>query len=131
MIMKKNNKIFTHRLSFTVLFAILLSPVLSYAALGGLKGLLIDFASLLNQIIRVVFGLAVVFFFWGTGQFILHSDDEKSRNEGKQKMLWSVIALFVMASIVGIIYFIGGLLGISVAGPLPGIVVDCTIPGTC
>lgn len=127
--MKRNNKIFTRNLSYAALFVILLSPVLSYAALGGFKGLLLDFAGLLNQIIRVLFGLAVVFFFWGTGQFILHSDDEKSRNEGKQKMLWSVIALFVMASIVGIIYFLGGLFGITVAGPLPGI--DCTIIGTC
>ena len=129
MIMKKNNKIFPRKLPFIVLLVILFSPVLSYAALGGFKGLLLDFAGLLNQIIRVVFGLSVVFFFWGTGQFILHSDDEKSRNEGKQKMLWSVIALFVMASIVGIIYFLGGLFGITVAGPLPGI--DCTIIGTC
>ena len=127
--MKKNNKIFPRKLPFIVLLVILFSPVLSYAALGGFKGLLLDFAGLLNQIIRVVFGLSVVFFFWGTGQFILHSDDEKSRNEGKQKMLWSVIALFVMASIVGIIYFLGGLFGITVAGPLPGI--DCTIIGTC
>ena len=47
--------------------------------------------------------LALLFFFWGLAQFILKSGDAASHEEGKNKMVWGVIALFVMVSIWGIV----------------------------
>jgi hypothetical protein len=61
----------------------------------------------------MVFGLAFLYFFWGMGQFVLKAGDEKARTEGKQKMVWSVVALFVMVSIYGIILFIRTTFGID------------------
>jgi hypothetical protein len=56
-----------------------------------------------------------VAFFFGTAQFILGSRDanpDKMKN-GKQFMLWGVIALFVAFSVYGIIIFFQGTLGIQ------------------
>ena|SRR3989344_4536403 len=87
-------------------------PVVSFAALNGVKGLITDIGSIINSLIPVLFGLALIFFFWGLAQFILHSGEEKTREEGKQKMLWGIIALFVFISIMGILRFIGSTLDI-------------------
>ena len=104
-------------------------PVISFAALDGLKTLLTGFKDIINLLIPVVIGLAVIFFLWGTGQFILHAGDQKLRDEGKKKMLWGVIALFVMISIVGILTLISNTLGIPANQSLPEFQGDA-IPGT-
>ncbi|OHA93672.1 MAG: hypothetical protein A3H52_01755 [Candidatus Zambryskibacteria bacterium RIFCSPLOWO2_02_FULL_39_26] len=99
----------------------ILLPATSLAALDGLRSFLTTFGGLLNQAITIVFGLAVVYFFWGIGQFVLHAGDQKMRDEGKKKILWGVIALFVMVSIWGIVKFIGDTLGVEtdIPGGLP------------
>ncbi len=97
-----------------ILSASIFLPITSFAALDGLKTLLRSFSGLINTAITIIFGLALVFFFWGIGQFILHAGDQKMRDEGKKKIMWGVIALFVMVSIWGIVTFIGGIFGISV-----------------
>jgi hypothetical protein len=89
-----------------------LIPIQAFAALDGIKGLLREFGSLLNLIIKIIFGLSLIFFFWGLAQFILHSGDPKTHEEGRNKMIWGVVALFVFISIYGILRWIGDLTGI-------------------
>ncbi len=64
------------------------------------------FTDLAETAIPVVAGLALVVFFWGLAKFILHSGDEKGREEGKEVMKWGIIALFVLVSIWGIVFFL-------------------------
>lgn len=90
-----------------------LFPVFASAALEGVKGLLGDFKKILDLMFPVMFALGLVYFFWGVGQFILNdAGNDKSREEGKKKMVWGVVALFVMFSIMGILSTISGLTGI-------------------
>lgn len=111
--------------------SILLFPLISYGALEGVKGLLVSSVSLMNLMIRVLFGLALVLFFWGMGQFILHSGEDKARTEGRKRMIWGIIALFVMASIYGILNFIGSTVNIgpnsSGSGGASNISNDCLV----
>ncbi len=96
-------------------------PVLAFAApLDGLKGLLTEFGGLLNSVIKLIFGLALVYFFWGTVQFIQNAGNEKTREEGKSKMIWGIIALFVMFSIYGILNWISDTTGIDIQSSLDG-----------
>lgn len=105
----KNNKIL-----LTFFIASLFMPVLTFAALDGVKGLLKAVGGLINLVIPILFGLSLVYFFWGVTQFILHdAGNEKTREDGKKKMMWGIIALFVFISIFGIINWIGGVFGIS------------------
>lgn len=98
---------------YVAVLSVLLFPVVSFAALDGLKGLLKDVGDILILTKPLLFGLAFLYFFWGMGQFILHSGEQKTRDEGKQKMIWGIIALFVMMSILGLISFIGSSIGIT------------------
>ena len=106
--------IIKNKLTFTILFLTAFVPVISFAALDGLKDLLLSFQDLLATSIPVIFGLALVYFFWGLAQFILNdAGNEKTRNEGKNKMIWGIVALFVFVSIYGILRFVGETLQIE------------------
>lgn len=102
----------------TIVALVIITPIISFAALDGIKGLITSSIDIINLLIPVVFGLAILFFFWGVAQFILHSDQEDAREDGKQRMLWGVVALFVIASIYGILGFIGDSIGIKPSSSL-------------
>lgn len=57
----------------------------------------------INLIISISGGIALLIFFAGIIRFIWESNNEKKRNEGKQMLLWGLVALFVMFSLWGII----------------------------
>ena len=106
----KKTKISTLLLLFISLF-----PTLTLAAFNGISDFLSSFGGLLNTITKIVFALGFLYFFWGVGQFILHSNDQKAREDGKKRMAWGVVALFVMFSIYGILYFLGETIGFTPA----------------
>ncbi len=90
--------------------------------LSGAMGLLASFQKILSALVPVMFGLSMVYFFWGVAQFILHdAGNDKTRAEGQKKIIWGLVALFVFISIYGILYFIGGLVGITPGGDFSGI----------
>jgi hypothetical protein len=94
-------------------FALLTVPAVAFGALDKVKTLLkTDLPEIFKSSIWLVGALAMLFFFWGVAQFILHSSDDKTREDGKKKMLWGVIALFVLFSINGIISVLGDTLDI-------------------
>ena len=69
----------------------------------------------------VAVGLAFLFFFWNLATFILSSDND-SKESAKGKMGWSIIAIFVIVAIWGIVTFIGNIIGIDPT--TPGGVID-------
>lgn len=87
-------------------------PQISFAAFDKVKSLLRDFKSLLDLLIPIIFALALIFFFYGLADFI-RTASEKTKEEGKNRMKWGIIALFVMISIWGIIKYIGDSVGIE------------------
>ncbi len=58
---------------------------------------------ILNKLVIVIIGLATVYFLWGVAKYILHSDDPKTREEGRDMMIYGIIAIFVMVSIWGFV----------------------------
>jgi len=83
---------------------------------GGIQELIIATRGVVNTLIPVIFALALLLFFWGVAKFILQSGDPEARKEGKQIMIWGIVALFVMTSIWGIVAFIGEELQIDTGG---------------
>ena len=70
---------------------------------GDLIGI---FTDLLKAVTPVIFGIALLVFIWGLVKFISRvGGDEKAVKEGKSLMIWGLVALFVMASIWGILGF--------------------------
>lgn len=67
-----------------------------------------------SAVIPLIFTLAIVMFVWGVVQFfILNADDEKKRTQGKQFMIWGIIALAVMLSVWGLVGILGTTFGIG------------------
>lgn len=93
-------------------------PSLEYFAVIGLEGI-----AVLDIFIGVVATLALLLFFWGVALFIYSAGDDTRRAEGKKRMIWGIIALFVIFAIWGIISLLCQLTGISCEAddlPAPG-----------
>lgn len=106
--MKIINKIKKSIIVSTIALPLLLNAQVSPPP--RLYGLMADFYFLIQMLPRFIFGLSVIYFFWGTGQFILNAGDEKYRADGKRKMVWGIVALTVYASIYGILNLAGQLI---------------------
>jgi hypothetical protein len=79
----------------------------------NLQALIQAVGSVVSSLLAVAMALAVAVFFWGLVVFIFKAGDVKSHEEGKNRMIWGVIALVVMFSVWGIIRFVSQDLGIT------------------
>ena len=104
------------------LAATIAAPAVAFAQFTNLTNIINQIGNIINLLIPIAFAAALLFFFWGLAQYIMASGDDTSKEQGKQKMLWGIIALFVMSSIWGIVGFIGDALGIDQGG-------DVNVPG--
>lgn len=89
-------------------FSFFLSPLLlllapSFAFAATFSGLVTKILALLNKTVPVLIGLAVLLFAYGVFRYIGAGGDEKRLSEGKQLVLWGVIALFVTVSFWGLV----------------------------
>ena len=89
-------------------------PAVSFASGEGLEGLLLAIKDLTGLALPFLVSSSILFFFWGTAQFILNGAGDKTREDGKQKMIWGVVALFIMASIFGILQSISSTIGVPI-----------------
>jgi hypothetical protein len=69
------------------------------------KDLVGIFLDLINTATPVLGGIALLVFLRGLAKFIRNSGDEGSHEDGKNLMLWGVIALFVLFALWGIVQF--------------------------
>ena len=104
-------------LAFLPSFVVVLGPSFALAGetLGEIGELFEGVSGFVSDIlIPLVFALALLMFFYGVFKFlILGGGDEGSRAEGRQLMLWALVAFVVMVSLWGIVNLISGGLGID------------------
>lgn len=65
--------------------------------------LVFDVIFILNLIVPLIIGIALLGFFWGIFLYAFKTDDETARGNAKEIMWWGIIALFVMISVFGIL----------------------------
>lgn len=68
-----------------------------------LFGVLDQIANLINLATPIVVALALLYFFWGLAQYILNAGNEEKKKQGRDIMIWGILALFIMVSVWGII----------------------------
>jgi len=96
----------------TTLISVLTLPISAYAAPTTFKGLVDLFIGFIESTIPVVISLVLLFFLINITRFILNSGDSGVRESAKQSILWGVIALTVLFTLWGIIYFLGDSFGL-------------------
>lgn len=88
-------------------------------SLTNVGQLLTAIKGLVNTALPIVIGLALLGFFWGLMKFIFAAGDEEKKAEGKNIMIYGIVALFVMVAVWGLVGFIAGALGIGTGGSAP------------
>lgn len=84
---------------------------------GGILGLVNSVQVLLDRAVPLIVSLAVLGLFWFLLKFVWQgSKDPKAREESIKGMGYSILAIFIMVAIWGIIAFIANLLGVGVGG---------------
>jgi len=71
------------------------------------------FLSIFGAFVPVIFGVALVLFLWGITQYLMHSDNEQMRTQGKNFMIWGIICLFVMVSVWGLVSILTSTFGVG------------------
>lgn len=103
-----------------LILAFVTVPIFVFAQIGSGKELIWALINLINTILPIAVSLALLFFLWGLAKFIFHAGDEKALEEGKRRMIWGIIALFVMVSVWGIVAFLrSDLFGAGIPVPPP------------
>ncbi len=90
---------------YFLLLLIGLLPIIAFAQAEGLKTLVLSFGRLINLALPIVVSLAVLIFFWGLAKYLLSTGDKTKLSEGRNMMVFGILALFVMVSVWGIVKF--------------------------
>ncbi|MBP9749430.1 MAG: hypothetical protein KBD21_01770 [Candidatus Pacebacteria bacterium] len=81
----------------------------------------------IGAVIPALAGLALALFIWGGVVMLASQGSDESRKEGQTRMLWGLIALFVLVSVWGLVQLVQvffGVGGTQVTPPLPGATYD-------
>jgi hypothetical protein len=96
-----------------IISSLLLLPAVAAAQATIFHEIILEITILVQTTIPIVASLALLFFLYGIARFILAGGDEENIKNGKRFMFWSVITLFVMASLYGIITVMQNFFGYS------------------
>ena len=81
------------------------------AGLNWFDGLVESLNTLLGNLVPVLIALAVVVFFWGVVRYVTAGEDPEKRKNGRNLMIYGVIAIFVMVALWGLVALLGDLTG--------------------
>jgi hypothetical protein len=84
---------------------------------GILNNIIKPLGNIVGILIPIVFSLALLYFFWGLATYILSVDQDKE--VAKKRMIWGIVALFVMSAVWGLVKFIQTNLGITETPTVP------------
>jgi hypothetical protein len=85
---------------------------------NDLTGILHFFTCLVTQsIIPLLITLAIAYFIYGVVKYMMNADDSAQREEGKNFMIWGIVALFVIVSIWGLVKLLTGTFGFNFVIP--------------
>lgn len=93
-------------------------PALAFAAAGdvpltSLGSALQSIQGLMNMVVPMLIGLAIIAFLYGVLRFVFNASDEGKRAEGRQFMIWGIIGIVVMVSVWGLVAFVQGSFGLD------------------
>jgi len=74
-------------------------------------------STILNPLILLFLGLAVVYFMWGVFKYVGKGESESDRREGANMMMYGIVAIFVMVSVWGLVTILINTFGLSTSVP--------------
>lgn len=104
--MNISKKIAQNNLAFAVAALLILPviiPTLAFAAPANFREVIALFLGLINDLVRFIVVLALLFFLINVFRLVFAGGDEKKLIEAKTFMIYGIIALFVMVSVWGFV----------------------------
>lgn len=62
--------------------------------------------NIVNPIVVLLIGVAVLVFIWGAFEFVRNADSSEERKKGGMNMFWGAIGLFIMTTAYGVLNLI-------------------------
>lgn len=91
------------RLRMSGLSALLIALLPSVALAKTFGNIVDQLVGVINTAIPVVGGLILLAFLWGIFKYIFSSADSTEKSQGKEIIVWGLVALFVAFSIWGLV----------------------------
>lgn len=77
---------------------------------------------IINPLIALLFGLAVVYFLYGIFEFISNQENEEAKTKGKSHMIWGIIGIVIMMGVFKILEILMNTFNITGIDPREGTV---------
>lgn len=81
------------------------------------KGLVVKIIGILDWVVVILGGFALLVFLYGVLMYIINSGDESKRKESIQYIVYGVIGLFVIISVWGLVNILSGTFGLEFGVP--------------
>ena len=107
----------------SIALAAFVVPALAFAQTKDLNFAAGKIGALISMATKIVYGLAFLAFFWGLAMYLFKTGDE-DRKKGMTIIISSIVVIFVMTSIFGIVKVLQ-----STVGADDNTVNDIQIPG--
>lgn len=91
-------------------------PALAFAQANAYS-ILSTIRGILNVVIPILITLGIIYFIWGVIEYVI-SKTEEAKKEGRDKMIYGIIGLFVIISIWGLVGILSNTFGIQAGGSL-------------
>lgn len=99
---------------------------------GTIGGILATFFQILNFLVPILITLGVVYFIYSVIRYITAKDEEQ-KGAAKNTMIYSIIGLFVITAVWGLVSVLNNTFGINQGGgySAPCVYDNPTVPGPC
>jgi high-affinity Fe2+/Pb2+ permease len=67
---------------------------------------------IINPLILLFFGIAVIVFLYGVLEFIRNADSQEARQQGGRHILWGIVGIAIMMSVFGLMRIIVHTIGV-------------------
>lgn len=101
------------------ILTLLAVPVLTYGAefnadypISVIDGL----SEVVYWAVPLAIAIGLLLFIWGLVLFLTKSGDETALEEGKRRMVWGIVTLFVIVSVWGLVALVGQITGVADGG---------------
>jgi uncharacterized membrane protein YidH (DUF202 family) len=75
---------------------------------------------IINPLILLLFGLAILIFLYGVVEFLISQSSEEKKTTGKNHMIWGILGITIMLGVWTILGFVLNVLGVKGINPQEG-----------
>ena len=115
----------------SIVFGVWLLPAVAFAQDNTITGVVMEIGRAVGAAIPIAAALVLVAFFWGLAIYLFNFGEgkEDKQKQGRSLMLYSILAMFVMVTIWGIVGLLANSFGIDERSSVPLPKIDGLNPG--